>query len=70
MRKYGLIMLLGGVLGFFYATGKMDEAEPVPPDISISEYARYPAGRWELIRYALGAVAGIGVLFSLFPEGR
>lgn len=70
MRKYGLIMLLGGALGFFFATGKMKEAEPVPPGISISEYARYEAGRWELLRYALAAVGGIGALFSLFPEGR
>ena len=70
MRRYGLIMLLGGALGAFYASSKLDEAEPVPPGISLSEYTRYPAGRWELIRYGLIAVAGIGVLFTLFPEGR
>lgn len=70
MRRYGIIMLLVGVLGFFYATGRMQESEPVPPGISVSEYTRYPAGRWELARYALAAVGGIGALFALFPEGR
>ena len=70
MRKYGLIMGLVGILGFFYAQGRVSELEPVPPDISISEYTRYPSGRWELVRYALGAVGAIGVLLALFPEGR
>jgi hypothetical protein len=63
-------MLLGGILGFFYATGRMAEVEPVPPGIGLSEYTRYPAGRWELARYALAAIGGIGALFALFPEGR
>jgi hypothetical protein len=63
-------MLLAGILGFFYATGRMEEVEPVPPGIGISEYTRYPAGRWELARYALAAIGGIGALFALFPEGR
>ena len=70
MRRYGLMMVLLGVLGFFYATGQMEAVEPVPPGIGISEYTRYPAGRWELARYALAAIGGIGVLFFLFPEGR
>lgn len=65
-----MMMLLVGVLGFFYATGRMQESEPVPPGISVSEYTRYPAGRWELARYALAAIGGIGALFALFPEGR
>jgi hypothetical protein len=64
------MMLLVGILGFFYATSQMEEAEPVPPGISLSEYTRYTAGRWELARYALAAVGGIGALFALFPEGR
>ena len=70
MRRYGLLMFLVGALGFYYATSQMEESEPVPPGISISEYTRYPAGRWELLRYALAGVAGIGVLLAMFPEGR
>jgi hypothetical protein len=64
------MMLLVGALGSFYATGRMQESEPVPPDIGLSEYTRYPAGRWELVRYALIAIGGIGAVFALFPEGR
>lgn len=70
MRKYALIALLGGIVGFFYASGKLANAEAMPPDIPLSEYTRYEAGRWELVRYACAAVGGIGGLFTLFPQGR
>jgi len=70
VRRYGLLMFLVGGLGFYYATSRMQEVEPVPPDIGISEYTRYPAGRWELLRYGLAGVGAIGVLLALFPEGR
>jgi hypothetical protein len=70
VRRYGIMMLLVGILGFYYATSRMQEVEPVPPGISISEYTRYPAGRWELLRYGLAAIGGIGAIFALFPEGR
>lgn len=70
MRRYGFMMMLVGILGFFYASSRMSETEPVPPGIGISEYTRYPSGRWELARYALAAMGGIGALLALFPEGR
>lgn len=70
MRRYALIMALGGALGFLYASGRLSEVEPVPPGISLTEYARYPAGRWELARYALGGLGAVGLLLSLFPQGR
>jgi hypothetical protein len=65
-----MLMALVGGLGFYYATGRMQESEPVPPGISISEYTRYPGGRWELIRYGLAGIGAIGVLLAMFPEGR
>ena len=42
----------------------------MPPDLSVSEGLRYPAGRWELARYACGAAAGFGLLIALVPKGR
>jgi hypothetical protein len=63
-------MALVGALGFYYATSQMEESEPVPPGISISEYTRYSAGRWELLRYGLAGVGAIGAVLALFPEGR
>lgn len=70
MRRNGLMMAVVGALAFFYATGRLQESEPVPPGISITEYTRYPAGRWELMRFAAGGVGAIGLLLALFPEGR
>lgn len=65
-----MVMVLVGILGFFYASSRLSEVEPAPPGISIGEYTRYPGGRWELARYALAAVGGIGVLLAMFPQGR
>jgi len=70
MRNLGGILLLVGVLGFLYTSGRVDEHEPVPPGLGISESLEYPAGRWELARYASAAAAGFGLLLALFPKGR
>jgi hypothetical protein len=70
MRSFGGIMLLLGILGFFYASGKVNEHEPVPPGLSIGESFDYPAGRWEMARYGAAAVAGFGLLRARFPKGR
>jgi len=70
MRKYAMIALLGGIIGFFYASARLSDAEAMPPDIPISEYTRYEAGRWELLRYACAGIGGIGALFAMFPQGR
>ena len=64
------MMALVGALVFYYASDRMSASEPVPPGIGISEYTRYPAGRWELVRYGAAGVAGIGLLLALFPQGR
>jgi hypothetical protein len=70
MRSFGAIMLLVGILGFFYASGQVDEHEPVPQGLSIGEALDYPAGRWEMARYGAAAAAGFGLLMVLFPKGR
>jgi hypothetical protein len=30
----------------------------------------YPAGRWEMARYAAAGIAGFGLLMAFFPKGR
>jgi len=70
MRNLGGIMLLLGILGFAYASGQLDEHEPVPPGLGIAESLEYPAARWELLRYGSAAVAGFGLLMAMFPRGR
>lgn len=70
MRTYAMIALLAGIGGFFYASGRLRDAEAMPADVPLSEYTRYEAGRWELLRYACAGIGGIGALFALFPQGR
>jgi hypothetical protein len=70
MRNFGGILLLLGVLGFFYASSRLDELEPLPPGKSLSEGLESPSGRWELVRYGCAGAAGIGLLLALFPKGR
>ncbi len=70
MRNFGGVLLLLGVLGFFYASAQLENYDPVPAGQSISESLRYPAGKWEMARYASLAVAGFGLLMALFPKGR
>jgi len=70
MRNLGGIMLLLGVLGFFYASSRLDDLEPVPQGLGIADGLRYPAGRWDMTRYGCAAVAGFGLLMAFFPKGR
>jgi hypothetical protein len=70
MRTFGAILLLLGVLGFFYASSRLGEVEPLPEGLSVSEGLRYPAGRWDLARYGCAAIGGFGLLMALFPKGR
>jgi hypothetical protein len=70
MRNFGGILLLLGVVGFFYAGTQLEKHEPLPPGLSLSEGLEEPAGRWEMARYACAGAAGIGLLLALFPKGR
>jgi len=70
MRNFGAVLLLLGILGFFYASSRLDEAAPLPEGLSISEELKEPAGRWEMARYGCGAAAFIGLLMAMFPKGR
>jgi len=70
MRNFGGVLLLLGVLGFFYASSQRDQLEPVPDGLSVSESLNYPAGRWEMARYACAVAGGFGLLMAIFPKGR
>ena len=70
MRNFGGILLVLGVLGFFYASSRLGEAEPVPAGTSISEGLQYPAGRWDVARYGCIGAAVVGLLIAMFPKGR
>ncbi len=70
MRNAGLILLIVGILAFAYASSRLDDAEPLPDGLSISESLKEPAGRWQMVRYTCAGLAGFGLLMGLFPKGR
>jgi len=70
MRNLGLVLLIVGILAFFYVSARLDDAEPLPEGLSIGESLKEPAGRWQMVRYACAGVAGFGLLMALFPKGR
>jgi hypothetical protein len=70
MRNTGVVLLVAGVLGFFYCTGQRQEAPPLPEGLTVTESLQYPAGKWEMARYGCAMLGGFGLLMSLFPKGR
>jgi hypothetical protein len=70
MRTLGALLLLVGIVGFFYCTSHLSGVEPVAEGTALGDYVRTEAGKLELGRY-LSLVAGlIGVILSMFPKGR
>ncbi len=70
MRKLGFVLLVAGLLGFFYCHTQLADLEPVPEGVQLSEYTQYEAGTLELARFGAAIVGLIGVLMTLFPSGR
>ena len=70
MRNFGGIMLLVGILGFFYCSDKASKAGEVPEGKSISESLEYDAGKWEVARYVCAGIGAFGLLMTVFPKGR
>jgi len=70
MRNTGGLLLLAGALGFFYCSARLSNLEPVPEGKSISESLAYPAGRFEVGRYAAAMVGAVGFILAMFPKGR
>jgi hypothetical protein len=70
MRSLGAILLLLGILGFFYCSSRLSEAPPLPEGLTVQESLDHPAGRWELARYGCLGGAAFGLLLSMFPRGR
>ncbi len=68
MRNLGGILLLLGILGFFYASSQVADLAPVPAGLTVSEGLHYPAGRWQVVRYACGGAAAFGLLLALVPR--
>ena len=71
MRNLALIMLLGGILAFFFCQTQLSNLEPLGPNASLSDYVHNDAGRYEVARYVAAGAAAVGALLLLFPtKGR
>ena len=70
MRTLGGLLILVGVVGFFYCSSHLSGLESIPEGTELSKYLEYDAGRYELGRYAAVITALVGALLSLFPKGR
>jgi len=70
MRNFGGILLIVGIVGFFYCSSRLSDMAPLPSEMSVGDSLEQPAGRWEMARYACAGVAGFGLLMTLFPKGR
>jgi hypothetical protein len=70
MRTLGAVLILIGIVGFFYCSSHLSGLESIPEGTDLSRYLEYDAGRYELGRYAAVIAALVGALLSLFPKGR
>ncbi|HEY3119437.1 MAG TPA: hypothetical protein VGL15_02365 [Vicinamibacteria bacterium] len=70
MRNLGGVLLLAGIIGFFYCSSELSKYSSPPPETSIGQMMDHPAGRMELGRYVAAGAAFLGVLLVMFPKGR
>jgi hypothetical protein len=70
MRNFGGILMILGILGFFYCVSQLSNYDPLPEGLSISDALKQPAGRWDVGRYVCAAAGGFGLLMALYPKGR
>lgn len=70
MRTLGGLLLLVGIVGFFYCSSNLSGLESIPEGTSLRRYLEYDAGRYELGRYLALVAAFIGVILAMFPKGR
>jgi hypothetical protein len=70
MRSLGGLLIVAGIAGFLYCGSQLSDLEPVPEGLSLSSSLSYPAGRYEVGRWASACAAGFGFLMAMFPKGR
>jgi hypothetical protein len=70
MRTLGGLLLLVGIVGFFYCSSHLSGLESIPEGTSLGRYLEYDAGRYELGRYVSLVAALVGVILAMFPKGR
>jgi len=70
MRNFGAMLIVAGIVGYIYCSDQLTKLEPVPEETSIGKSLEYPAGKFEVGRYAAVAGAFCGLLLAMYPQGR
>jgi hypothetical protein len=70
MRNFGFVLLLVGVVGFFYCSSRASELAPLRAGLSVSESLETERGQWDAWRYAAAAAAFTGFVLAMVPQGR
>jgi hypothetical protein len=72
MKTLGLLMLMGGIAGFFYFSSQLGAVDPLPTGqaLTIWEALEYPAGKLEAAKDTAAAVAIFGLIFIVFWKDR
>ncbi len=70
MRQWGGLIVLVGVIGFFYCGDRVAKAPPLPEGLSVTRTLRQPAGPWIVGRFVCACVAASGAVILLFARNR
>ena len=67
MRRLGVFLLVAGLAGFLYASGRKARSESTVGDPSSSSMAAQAVYRWETARWLIAGTAVIGLVFTILP---
>ena len=67
MRRVGLVLLLVGLAGFFFATARKARYEKAPAEGALSLTREAAVYRWETTRWLLAGAGVIGLVFTVLP---
>ena len=70
MRTFGYVLLIAGCIAAYQCHQRVQMLQPLPQGYSVEESLRTDRGKMEAGRFAGAALAAIGLVLALFPEGR
>ena len=70
MRHRAGIVVLLGVIGFFYCSDRVSKLPPLPEGLTVTETLREPTGRWIVGRFACACLSASGAVLLIFARSR
>lgn len=68
MRRYGMIFAIVGLIGYFYAGDRVQQAGGVSESASVTRMMNTPAGRWGLVQSGAAVMGFAGIILALFTR--